>query len=558
MSDQSRTDYYNRRVSSMKRERESFIHHYKDLSTFINPRRGRFFIQDRNRGQKVHQDIINSAGTQALRIARSGMLAGVMSPSRPWFDLETPDPAMMEIQEVKEWIAQVVRILRTIFNVSNLYDQAPAMLGELLEFGTGFMMHVDDFDDVARFYTQTVGSYMIAQNSRLVVDTFAREFEWTVQQMVQEFGLENVSTAVKNDWDRGNYDKWYPIVHFVEPNVNSKSRPVFASDAPFASVYYEPGNMGPDRDKLLSKSGFQEFPAYVPRWDVTGEDIYGTDCPGMTALGDIKSLQQEERVKARGLQKLVDPPLSGPASLRNVPVNTLPGGLTIYSGSTQQDLRAVYQVDPRLQEMRIDMQDITNRINQAFFVDMFLAISQMEGIQPRNELDILSRNEERLLQLGPVLERLHGEFLERMVDRTFNQALRAGILPPFPEILSGQNLQVKFISSLAIAQRAVVTADLDRILAATANAATVDPQAIKKFDGPQFVDEYAKAIGVPPRVIRSDEVVQALIQQENEQLQQQRMMEMAMQGATAVNQAGGVKTDERNLITDVARVQGES
>ena len=81
----------------------------------------------------------------------------------------------------------------------------------------------------------------------------------------------------------------------------------------------------------------------------------------------------------------------------------------------------------------------------------------MQGIQPRNEEELLQRNEERLLQLGPPLERVHGEFLSRMVTRTFNQAVNAGIIPPAPEIIQRRNLEVRFISSLAMAQRSVAT-----------------------------------------------------------------------------------------------------
>ena len=262
MADQTAVDYYNRRLSQMDKERQSFISHYTELSDFMQPRRGRFFVSDRNKGDKRHNNIINSAAGQALQIARSGMLAGTMSPSRPWFDLEPNDPDMLEDQEVKEWITAVVRQMRAIFNASNLYGQASVMLGELLTFGTGCMLHVDDFDDVSRFYTQTVGNYYLAQNSRLEVDTLAREFEWTVRQIVMEFGLENTSQFVKNAWAKGDYETWVPITQFIEPNTSSPARPELAIDKPFSSVYFEPGNQGPDRDKFLRKSGFDFFPAY--------------------------------------------------------------------------------------------------------------------------------------------------------------------------------------------------------------------------------------------------------------------------------------------------------
>jgi hypothetical protein len=318
MADNTLRRYLERRKNEMKNERQSFDTHYKELSEFVQPRRGRFFTSDRNKGGKKHNSIINSKATQSLRVARAGMLAGTMSPTRPWFVLETVNPELMESKDVKIWLAKQERLLRAILNQSNFYNMAPVLLGELLLFGTAAMSHVNDFQDVARFYTHTAGSYMIAQNDRQEVDTMCREFEMTTAQIVSRFGLDNVSTSVRTAFDRGRYDQWFPVVHMIEPNPDSRPLALEARSLPFRSIYYEPGNN--IEDAVLSRGGFKQFPAYVPRWDVTGEDVYGTDCPGMTALGDIKSLQIEEKRKAQGIDKMVNPPLHGPPSLRNVPV----------------------------------------------------------------------------------------------------------------------------------------------------------------------------------------------------------------------------------------------
>ena len=543
MVDQYKRDYFHRRVSAMTVERQSFISHYKELAEFIQPRRGRFFISDRNKGDRRYSSIINSKATQAHRIARSGMLAGTMSPARPWFALETPDPDMMERSSVKEWLYKVELILRAIFNQSNFYNMAPVLLGELLLFGTGAMSQVDDFENVARFYTHTAGSYMIGQNEKLEIDTLVREFEWTVNQIVEEFGLENVSVFVKDQYDRGNYNIWTPVTHFIEPNPDADKRKPLSRFKPFRSVYYEPGNL--DKNKFLRESGFDVFPAYCPRWDVTGEDVYGTDCPAMTALGDIKGLQIEEKRKAQAIDKMVNPPLKGPASLRNVSVSSLPGSLTIYDSDPQREvLQPLYVVNPQLQELRADIQAVERRIDTAFYVDLFLAISQIEGIQPRNEFDLAHRDAERLLQLGPVLERLHGEFLNHVIDRTFMQAVKANILPPPPPELQGMPLKVVYISTLAMAQRAVATGGIDRLAAYVGGLMKVGfTQAGDKFDADQSIDEYAKAIGTPPRVVVPDDDVNVIRQQRAQEQQAMQQAAMAEQVAGAIQKGGaGVKS----------------
>ena len=555
--DRDTKKYFNKRLEAMRSERSSFIGHYQDISRHIVPRRGRFFKQDRNKGDKRYQNIINSKATQAQRIARAGMFAGVMSPARPWFDLATQDPGLMEFQPVKVWLDEVTRTMRSIFNESNLYNMAPTMLGELVTFGTGCMTHVDDFTDVARFYTHTVGSYMIAQDDELRVDTIVREFEMTVVQLAEQFGLDKLSKNAKDMYDKGDYDKWVPVVQFIEPNPNKDVSKPGSQFKSWRSVTYEPntdGTFAHDDKKFLSEKGFDQFPAYCPRWDLTGEDIYGTDCPGMTSLGDVKSLQVEEKRKAQAIDKMVNPPMSGPPSLRNVPVSGLPGGLTIYSGDPQGNkLEPLYTVNPQLNELMLDIQKVESRIDTAFYVDMFLAISNMDGIQPRNQEELLLRNEERLLQLGPVLERVHGELLSPLIDRVFAQMVSAELVPEAPEELQGAPLRVDFISSLAVAQKAVDTAGIDRLSAYVGGLAEAGfEQVIDKFNADQAIDEYAQLIGTPAKLIVPDNIVAKQREARAQQEQQARNAELAAQMAQVGQQAGQIDLTTDNPVTRVA------
>lgn len=550
MADFTLRDYFERRKSTLKLERQSFITHYEDLSDFVLPRRGRFQTSDRNRGEKRHQNIINSRATQALRIARAGLVAGTMSPSRPWFSLETTNPEFMENQRVKVWLHKQEELLRSIFNESNFYNMAPQMIGELLLFGTGCMTQVDDFQDVARFYTHTAGSYMIGQDHRYVVNTLVREQEMTVEQLVSWFGLESVSQSTRDAYSKGSLDSWRPVTHFIEPNPEAREGG-FANAKPFRSVYYETNDN--EKENFLSVSGFDEFPGYVPRWDVTGEDIYGTDCPGMTSLGDVRGLQIEEKRKAQAIDKMVNPPLKGPAELQNVPVSSLPGGLTIYSGiQGREGLQPIYQVNPNLQDLKEDMARVESRINEAFFVDMFLAISNMEGIQPRNQLDLSQRNEERLLQLGPVLERMHGEFLSRTVERTFAQGVRAGIIRNAPPEIEGQEINVKFISNLAMAQRAVAVQPIERFIQFVGGMAQFNPEVLDKVNFDQAADEYAQATGAPPSIVNPDADVEGVRQQRAQAQQAQQGLEATNSAASAVKQLTDAKTGDDNALTEIA------
>lgn len=528
MAEQSKRKVISKRKAALEEERSSFIAHYKELAEYMLPRRGRFSLTDRNKGDKRYKSIINSAATQAIKVSRAGLMSGVMSPSRPWFALATEDPDLMDSQNVRIWLDACTAKLNSVFNKSNLFNMAPVMFGELLLFGTGAMSHLDDDEHVARFYTHTVGSYCIAQNERYEVDTLVREFEMTTEQLIEAFGLDAVSAQVKNAYDSGNYDQWWPVVHYTGPNNYREVGRLDSKNKKFMSCYYEV-NCNEDPNKILRESGFDEFPAYVPRWDLTGEDVYGTDCPGMIALGDVKQLQLEEKRKAQAIDKMVNPPLKGPPSLQNVPVSSLPGGLTIYDqDATKEGLTPIYQVEPRIAELKEDLDGITRRINEIFFNDLFFAITQMEGIQPRNQLELTQRNQERLVQLGPVLERLQSEFLAKLIERTFNQLARKDMLPLPPIELEGQPLKVEFVSSLAMAQRSTQVNSIQQLrLFISECIQSGMSEAVDKFDADQAIDEMSLILGAPAKLIRSDEQVAEIREGRRQAAEQQQQQQLA-------------------------------
>jgi len=526
----------------MKTERDSFIPHWKDLSKFGQPRRGRFLVSDVNKGSPKYSSIINSRATIATRTAAAGLVAGVMSPSRPWYQLGTFDPGMMQFKPVKEWLNTAELTMREIFAAGNLYKMAPTMASELLLFGTGSMSQVDDNQDISRFFTHTIGSYSVAQNERLEIDTYCREYLRTVAQIMGEFGYNNASQPIKALYDKGDYDKTSTIVHYVEPNPFFKEGSPFAKHAAFRSVKYELGedNQRGSNSGYIKESGFKRFPFFTPRYETTGEDIYGTNCPGMVALGDVKQLQTQEKRKAQGIDKQVNPPLHGPASLKNVPISSMPGGLNLYdSDPNGNTLRPVYEVTPDVAALSMDMDRVEARINEVFFVDLFMAITNMRGIQPKNEMELAERNAERLLQLGPLLESIHGEFLNPLIDNTFDRMIELDMLPPPPQELAGQPLKISYVSTLAKAQKSVETGGVERVAGfVSALVEGGKAEALDKLDADKAIDIYADAVGTPPSIIRSAEEVAEIRQKRAEQQERQRRLEQEnMASETAGNLA---------------------
>ena len=554
-------DAANRRMNDMVRELASFRSHYRELSEFTAPRRGRFFVEDRNRGEKRHKSILNSHATTALRRATSGMMAGAMSPSRPWFGWDMMDKDVLNDPEVAQWLELLKHIVYTIFNKGNFYNMAPTMLKELLLFGTGAMTHEDDFEDVARFYAHTAGEYMIATDSRQEPGTFGRKVQMQAYQIVQKFGLANVSMAVENNFKNKNHGAWHTVNHLIELNpFRDETEAKFSSEFQvYRSIYWEENTKNAtDKHKFLRRRGYKGFPVYVPRWEVTGNDTYGTECPGMIVLGDTKQLQVQERELAKLLARTAVPPLQAPPSARNHPIANLPGGVTINTSGSGKYEKLYDSTDPRIAELGRDIERTERRISSGYYNDLFRAITDMEGIQPKNQLQLSQINEERLLELGPVLEQVHGGWLAPCVQRAVRQVLDAGIMPPIPAKLEGQDLGLEFISALAMAQRSVATSAIEKTVGFTGMLAQVGVDVTGNIDGDYALREYASLVGGPVQLIRPQKDIDAAREQAAQKQQAAEAMEMANQGAQAAATASQASLEEGNVLSEAVRGAADS
>lgn len=544
MQTESKRKSLDRRLGELTTERSSFIRHWQDLSDYILPRQARFTVTDRNRGDRKNTKIIDNTATLAVRTLSSGMMSGITSPARPWFSLRTPDPALNEYTPVKMWLDLVKSRMQEVFLRSNLYTTLPITYGDLGVFGTNAFAVLEDDEDVIRCYPFPIGSYALGTSYRGNTDSIYREYQMTVRQLVGQFGLANCSQAVRNAWDRGNGETWIDVVHAVEPNPEYNERKAESRYKRFRSVYYERGAEG---DNMLREAGFDDFPVMASRWSLTGEDIYGHS-PGMDALGDIKALQLEQKRKAQAIDKMVNPPMVAPSSLRNQRASLLPGDVTYVDvQSGQAGFSPAYEINPRINELMLDIQENQGRIRRAFFEDLFLMIAndQRSNITAR---EIQERHEEKLLMLGPVLERLNDELLDPLIDRTFNIMMRMNLLPPPPKELQGMDLSVEYTSVMAQAMKLTGITGIERFVAFAGQVAQAKPEVLDKIDFDQTLDEYAAMVGTPPSMVRDDDAVAAMRKQRAEQEQAMQQAALAQQGAQTAKALSETQVADENAV----------
>lgn len=519
------------RKAALWNDRSSWDTHCQEIADYLLPRSARISAQDVNRGGASHfNSILDESATLAHGYLSAGLMSNMTSPARPWLRLVTPDKDLTEYGPVKTWNAKVTAKMLAIFRASNTYDSLHCLWDQIGAFGVGASVIVEHYDNVLHHYPQVYGAYAIGLDQWGYPDTLYREMTKTVGQLVDTFGAENCSLTVRNLYDRGQYDATVQVIHAIEPRRDRQHSQLDARNMAWASCYIETGRDG--EQKYLRESGFPEFPAICGRWVVDGDDTYSSRWPAATALGSIKQLQQEQLRKSTAIDYMVDPPLQVPVAYRNQDVDRLPGGLMyVDMASPTGGIRSAFEVNLDLQHLLVDIQDVRQRIDRAFYVDLFRMLAQ-DTRSGTTAYEMAIRHEEKLMMLGPIAERLHNEMLAPLVENTFSRMVRAGMMRPGMELeppkeLQGQALEVEFISTLAQAQRAVGVQSIDRLIGTIGSVANIKPEVLDKLDADQLVDAYADMLGVDPSLIVADKQVAMIRQDRAKAAQAQKMAEMA-------------------------------
>ena len=542
----------NSRLSMLEKVRLSWWDHWRELANYILPRRYVWLATpDRtDRGSPINKRIINSTGTEAARKCASGIMSGVSSPSRPWFRLTVPDPDMQQDQDVQTWCEEVTLRMMRVMAGSGYYNAKATQYLDLVVFGTSPLIIYEDEDTVIRCFVPAAGEYFCAVGPNFSVNTLFRKITMTVAQVVAEFGYENCSDTVRSLYGSpdtneattrmmGSWDQEIIVCHAIEPNPDYERNPrtVGRNGLPrsfrYREVYWEQNWT----NGMLRISGFHDQPFSCPRWDTVANDAYGRS-PAMDALGDIKQLQQEEKRKAQGIDKMTDPPMVADSSMKNEPASLLPGAITYVprlDGSA--GFKPAFMVNLPLGELKDDIAKVENRIREVFFNDVFLMISQLDTVRTATEID--ARREEKLLMLGPVLDRNQQEGLTPDINRIFQIMARRGLLPPPPEVMRGTPVKVEYISPLADLQRASAATGIERLWGFTGTVAAARPEALDNLDADAAIAEMAEILRVPPKLLASKRQKVAVRAARTQQQQDATTLQV---GAEAVN-AGKVLSE---------------
>lgn len=524
-------------------QQKQYLEIWKDIRDYELPYDG-VFDDDQPGKPNLHDDnIYSNVAGMARDIFAAGIQSGLTPPSRKWFRYTLADMTLNENTMVKRVLDQRCDITEYVFAQSNYYNSAHTVYREL-PYGQAPLGIFANAKGIT-FANYPIGTYALGTNGYGVVDVFARKVKMTAAQIIAQFGFENCPQFIQSVKDRtGGYTEWYTVNWLVEKNDDADENKLGARHMPYRSVYWADG-----ADTMLAVSGFEEWPLPVARYDVKGLEAYGIG-PGWNALPDSRMLQKMELDAILATELGVKPPLQGPTELQGT-VNLFPGAYTPNTDPNNA-VRPLYQGQLDIGTLEAKIMRVEDRIKRAYSTDLFLMLDQLDRGQMTAQ-EVLARNQEKLQQLGPVVERLQNEFLNLVIERVYNILDRNGIFPPIPpevaDMLEGQEIKIEYLSPLAQAQKMSGVTAIEQGIAFTGQVAQLDPSVLARVNLSDAVAKYLDRIGVPATMIRSDEEVEQLMQAqqaEAEKAQAQAEMAAQVQQAAPLAQAAKNLTDAAN------------
>lgn len=526
------------RLTALKNTRKNYEERWKDIRDYQLPFIGEFGDTGDAANKARRKDLMIANGTAWLaNLAFSaGIMSGLTPPSRQWFKFSFSNSQNEDI-EAGRVLDKRQEIVEYILHRSNFYNSVHACYMELAH-GQAPLGVFASSETGVRFQNYTIGTYYLSSGANGKVDTFCREFQMTADQLLEQFGENNLPQTVKDALqnESGRYNKQFKTYWMVCPNKYRTVGKPGRSNMPYSSLYWI-ANTAEDSGFLYT-GGFEEFPVPTARYQVIEGSPYGKG-PGWYAEGDAKMLQMMKKDLLTTAELMVKPPMKGPADVgMNGGVNLIPGGYTHVNNMTGSNaIEPLFQVPTNPQWLAQEIIKTEESIKRIYSADLFLMLDAIENKQ-MTAREVMERQQEKLQQLGPVVERMQDEFLSPIIERCYNIAERMGIFEPLPEELAEriaeEEIKIEYISPLAQAQKMSGLVNIEQAVSFVSQMAQIYPEALKSVDPIGTIKRYFNLLGAPAVMQRSKEEIDKLIQAEKEAMREQEEQEYMMRQAQAM------------------------
>ena len=523
-------------LSRLMEKRSTWESHWQEIADLMLPRKAEI-TKERARGDKRSTQIFDATGIHSLELLAASLHGMLTSSANRWFSLRFKEAILNEDDEAREWLEDSIDKMYLAFARSNFQQEIFENYHDLIAFGTSCLMVEEDEDDIIRFSARHIKEIYIEENKKGLIDNVYRKFKLTADQAIQKFGAENLSKEINSIYKSHPYDE-VEICHIVRPRFNYDSSKKDKQNMKFQSIYFEHST-----DHIISVGGFNENVYVVSRYLKSSTEIYGRS-PAMNALPDVKVLNKMVEHGLKAAAKQIDPPLLVPDDSMLAPVRMTPGSLNYYRSGSRDKIEAL-NIGQNTSATLNAENARREAIARMFHVDQL----QIQSNRTMTATEVLQRNEEKMRILGPVMGRIQSELLEPMINRVFSIMLRNRLFREAPEILANQEIDIEYVSPMALAQKGQELQNIMRGLEIFGSISQMAPVQ-DYLDENGLVKQIVQTLGLPARMIKSDKQVEAIRMERQQAQQQQMQMQQQMAESEIAKNAAPLAKEVLNGSTE--------
>jgi len=532
-------EYFQKRKKEMEDVFNVIKPDLQELADYFMPRSVQFIARNTRKPVVKNKKIIDSTPLIALRNFSSGMMSGATSPTNRWFKTTFSNIDLSNDYYLRNWCAKQEDLTRRILYGSNFYQCLPEIYKQLGVFGFSALGIESDYDNVVNFKILPLGSYYYSRNSKGKIDTFCRVYMETAQNIVEKFGSNCPNEIL--EVSKENPLRQYELIHFVEKNKYFKEKHLSSRFAKYVSVV-----ILSSKNEFLSIKGFNKFPYIVFESSSVLDTDYPQDSPGINAIADVKQLMTMVKEYAKAVKKIVCPTYKGPASLKNKKLADVPGAY-IEEDENGRGISPVYEVNPKVLELKQEKDELKQVIKEHFYNDLFaMILSTAERGRTATEVNELK--EEKMVLLSPLLEQIHSA-LREVLNWIYDEQIRVGIIEPPKKEYQNCKFEIEFVSSLAQAQKISNISSMERFTTFVSNIANaIDPILKSKLNGEKIIEDYATFANISPnQIVSSYELEKIRNDVKNSQIQQNQLNALK-EGSQIIQNMGGVDSYGSDLL----------
>ena len=525
------------RFNALRANRSELDTQLQDIQRYVVPFRGEFF-NDVSHEQSQDWQRVNyydpTAGI-SVNLLASQMMGNVTSPVTKWFSFSFRNEDLKNSQPAMEWLEKGENKTWETIRESNFDTTGPEVYLDMGSFGTS-VCTMEDVDDLVwkgvTFNAQPLmDSYFESGPDGLPYRVY-RELRYTYIELNDTFDLPD--SLKQKDQEATDVSQKHLVIYCVykEPKnkpqdgiVPGKLRPV-----QFRYVHYETGKLLKKKGMKADEGGFYDFPGMTIRWQKVAGARWGFS-PAIKMLSNIRSLNTKQFMMDEAWAKAIDPPMKATELAVLGDLDNIPGGLTITTDVNElqplypaTNFSVGYEGIERSQDM----------IRQGFFTDKL----ELPNQRQMTAYEVQVRYERMLRLLAPTLGRLKTDFLMPVVTGIFNRLLRMGQLDEMPEELTDAELDVEFTGPLPRAMKGEVSDGMQRWLLGVMEQVEINPDSLDLVDFDEYNRTNGIMLGVPVKILRSDEEVEAIRKDRAEQQAAAQETEQIRLGGEAAEQAG--------------------